>query len=473
MKTRFLKNRGVAGNTLLLTLMITGLIGFLLATYLSLVRTQNMATIRSQAWNATIPVVEAGIEDALMHLNTHGETNLACDGWQYLDGKYIMQRHLGDHFYIVSIFNSTTNGQTVPVITSQGYVSLPVLVASARTAMFATVGIYNADGKNHLGRGVRCAAKRDALFTKGLVAKGQIDMNGNNILTDSFDSLDSNHNTNGRYDPNKRKDNGDVATNSGLIDSLNIGNANIFGRIATGPNGSHRIGNNGAVGTIAWQESNSGLQPGYHQDDMNVEFPDVQEPFSGGAFTPGGETIGGVTYKYVLANGNYELGSLSMSADDKMLVTGNATLYVPGDVSISGNAYVQISAGAVLKLYVAGASASLTGNGVVNQAGNATNFYYYGLPGNTSLSISGNGEMIGVVYAPNANLSLSGGGNSDTDFSGASISKSAKMNGHFKFHYDEALAKHGPNRGFVVTSWDEMVPTDMAYLEGQISLFND
>jgi hypothetical protein len=36
------------------------------------------------------------------------------------------------------------------------------------------------------------------------------------------------------------------------------------------------------------------------------------------------------------------------------------------------------------------------------------------------------------------------------------------MNGHFQFHYDEALRKYGPYRGFILTSWDEMMPRDVA-----------
>jgi hypothetical protein len=67
-----------------------------------------------------------------------------------------------------------------------------------------------------------------------------------------------------------------------------------------------------------------------------------------------------------------------------------------------------------------------------------------------------------VIYAPNANFTMNGGGNSAYDFVGASITKTVTMNGHFKFHYDEALAKYGPSRGFVLTSWNEMTPQEVA-----------
>src|SRR5437773_8236157 len=74
-----------AGSTLLLTVVATGIIGLMLAAYLSLVKVQNISGFRSQAWNATIPVIEAGIEDALCHLNAHGSNavpGLRSEGWE-------------------------------------------------------------------------------------------------------------------------------------------------------------------------------------------------------------------------------------------------------------------------------------------------------------------------------------------------------------------------------------------------------
>jgi len=60
-------------------------------------------------------------------------------------------------------------------------------------------------GAAYLGRGVRVTAVRSQLFVKGLVAKDSIDMNGNNIMTDSFDSTNPNYSTNGVYIASKHK----------------------------------------------------------------------------------------------------------------------------------------------------------------------------------------------------------------------------------------------------------------------------
>ena len=47
-------------------------------------------------------------------------------------------------------------------------------------------------------------------------------------------------------------------------------------------------------------------------------------------------------------------------------------------------------------------------------------------------------------------------------FMGAAVVRTATMNGTFKFHYDEALRIKGPPRGYIVTSWNEMSPAEIA-----------
>lgn len=431
------------GNTIFISLIVAGLVGYLLASYLTLVRSENVATARSQSWNVAIPVLEAGIEEALTHLQYAGTTNLASDGWA-LDStltNYAKQRNLGGGFS----FNARISIANPPVITSTGYAPIPL-------------------SNTNLSRTVMCQTRRNPLFAKGMVAKGQINMNGNNIATDSFDSGDLNYSTNGRYDPTKTKDNGDVATDSGLVNSIAVGNANIRGHVSTGPGGSISIGSGGAVGSKAWQlAGNTGVEAGWSSDDMNVAFPDVQPPFTGGYSTPTGGNVGGTNYEYILATGNYELSQIGLSSNDKVLVTGNATLYVTGNVTMQGQSQIVIGTNASLALYVGTAntnspvSVSLGGSGIANNGGSATNFFYYGLPSNTSVSLSGNAAFIGAIYAPEATFTLGGGGNNTYDFVGASVTATAVLNGHYNFHYDENLGRMGPARGFIVQSWNEYI----------------
>jgi hypothetical protein len=244
-----------------------------------------------------------------------------------------------------------------------------------------------------------------------------------------------------------------VATNSGLVNSLNVGNANIFGRVATGPGGSIAIGPNGAVGDKVWHQTNrKGIMPGYASDDMNVDFKPVQVPFTSGYSTPSGGTVNGVPYNYVLGSGKYQLSNFG----GNVLVTGDAVLHVTQNISFGGNNSLEIAPGANLQVYMSGESAEFAGNATWNKDGSALNLQYWGLPTNTKVAVSGNGAFTGTVYAPQAELTLNGGGKDNYDFVGASISKTAKLNGKVQFHYDEALARVGPDRGYIVNSWNEL-----------------
>jgi hypothetical protein len=172
-------------------------------------------------------------------------------------------------------------------------------------------------------------------------------------------------------------------------------------------------------------------------------------------------TVNGVTYDYVLTNGNYQLSSFS----GKMLVRGNAVLLVTDSFSMSGkNDVIMVTNNATLKLYVAAPSATISGQGAINTSGSPTNLFYYGLPTNTSIDFTGNGEFTGVIYAPSAALSLKGGGNSDQDFSGASVTKTVTMNGNFQFHYDESLGRINTGGIHRITSWNEVANPSSASL---------
>ena len=823
MKTTIVKNRREQGNFLVMALIITAIAGFVLASFLTLAATQSRSITRSQIWNASIPVTEAGIEEALTHLNdncvsndiTGRSPNWTADGWTSSGGTYSKTTYLPDgSYYAVTILTDLPNTWAHPAILSTGNVPAPTVVMPVDT-MFAVVGdatpdpTYNNESTRlSLARKVKVIANLDAIFARGMVAKEWIDLHGNNVSSDSFDSSNPAFSNNGQYDPNplRTRDNGDIASNSSLTNSISGGNANIAGHVSTGPNGSVAIGANGTVGDKAWVAANMhGIQPGHIADDMNVNFPDVKIPFTGGDIPVGGpltitngqvtasntvthgpfvsypvdatgpvttntttvtqdsypaagtyqgfpitntvstttaaypssgtyvgavatnhqsatsatyptagtyvgtpgtnsvptissnypsagtyvgtvstntapltsstipssgavlsgtittncvstttatlpasgyigavttnttattsssspsagtylgsitpvttattsssypsegtyvgsvtpittlttsssapaagtyvgtvttlcsqtlssdknfpaagtycgtpyqtgnsqnnnsawnwykitgysynkitgysydkitgysynqissytyclinsytytgltgysyalitgytyEQITGytyslitgytfaridsytwyntvfttnvvtITYDIVLDTGKYKVDNLN----GNVLVRGQATL-LADNVQITGNNGITINAGAVLKMYVTGASSKIAGNGVINKAGYATNFFYYGLPSNTTLDLSGNGLFIGVVYAPEADYALNGGGHDTTDFIGASVSRTVRMNGHFNFHYDESLGRFGPSRGYLVQSWNEI-----------------
>jgi hypothetical protein len=76
----------------------------------------------------------------------------------------------------------------------------------------------------------------------------------------------------------------------------NVTAETIYGSTATGPNGSAA----GTVGDFGWVSGgNTGIEPGHYANDVNLAFPVVQAPFSGGASGLGGhETITLTNFAY-------------------------------------------------------------------------------------------------------------------------------------------------------------------------------
>lgn len=411
--------RSRAGSILVVAVCTTAIIGVALFGYIQITSNQHRMAVRSQVWNACIPIAEAGIEEALTHCTRNFLTNLNTSGWQLTGNQYVKENKVGAGEFRVTISKTT-----------------PFEINSVGTLPLS-------GGRQGISRRVRVITENRGVFSGAMVVKSFVDLNGNNILTDSYDSRDSAKSTNQRYDPAKAGDKGDVACTAGVRNSVvQVGNANIWGKLFMGATATATCGPNGAVGSVAWHRANnSGIQPGWTHSDFNLSFPDVTPPFADGSgFQPlSGQPLGNTKYEI---NGDWS---------GKIRVTGDATVYVHGDIKFGSTDSLEIAPGANLKVYCAGASAVFTT--VVNANASATNFLYYGLPSNRSVELKGSGSKVtGGIYAPQANVVLSGG----AELFGAVVGNSCKMNGHAQIHYDEALKFELPISGFVVNRWDEL-----------------
>ena len=411
------------GSVLILTLFMGALFGMFLASYLYIERSQKLMANRSQSWNAALAMAEAGVEEALSQLNPGAplppNIDRSANGWggPSTNGLYgPVTRYFANGAYSVVI---TTN--TLPIIYSSGRVTVPSLGATLfRTLKIMTTNI--------------------PMYTVGMAAINNINFNGNNVGTDSFNSSNTNLSTNGHYDSTKTSTNGTVASVAGVV---NVGNANIKGSVLLGPGASDAIKNNGVI-------------TGGVSNDFNVDFPDVVLPSgSAVAATSTSQTIGGTTFQYVFStSGYYAINNLSGSVyvspgvQVTLLLTGNAgpnIIQVGADTNgVSGQ----------LTIYMNGGTFSLGGQAIVD-GGVAANLSYLGTTNNTSISFGGNASFIGTIYAPEASFSLGGGGSSTYDFVGACVVKSISMTGHYVFHFDEALLKSS-SRGYVVIGWQEI-----------------
>ena len=131
MKTTRTSSPNESGGALVYALVTCVIVGSTLAAYMGLANSQHRSIVRSEAWNRAVPVLEAGMEEALTQLHL-SRGNLSANGWLVssnglslsnnitLPGtQYYQTRSLGDSLYIVAISDGT-----YPTITSQAITAL-------------------------------------------------------------------------------------------------------------------------------------------------------------------------------------------------------------------------------------------------------------------------------------------------------------------------------------------------------------
>jgi len=122
---KILSNQSSAeqGMTLPVTLLICGILGILMLSYLSIVQSQHLSVTRAQSWNSAIVTAEAGIEEGLAQLNAAGVStnNLGTNGWTDLGGgTYRKTNSVGGNSYVASILISPAVTNPNPMVVSTG-----------------------------------------------------------------------------------------------------------------------------------------------------------------------------------------------------------------------------------------------------------------------------------------------------------------------------------------------------------------
>ena len=274
---KFSSKKREQGSILVVTL-FTGLaVGIVLAGFLTLISSRYNLTVRSMGWNAAIPVLEAGLEEALTHL--HDDPNSpSANGW--MSGTinelqvYTKERHFtdGSYFY-VWIYNATANN---PWIYSQGFVPSPLHT------------------DQYISRTVRVGASNTpSIFTKAIAATEKVTLSGCGVV-DGFDSRKGGYNTSTNRDAT-----GAIATDSTNKPAVSVVTAHVYGDVNTGGGGTVSVVG-GAVGDTNWNASNTGIQPGWTNNTMNNAFPSNPPPAGGPFPAPAPATaVGGSNILYV------------------------------------------------------------------------------------------------------------------------------------------------------------------------------
>jgi len=404
-----------AGNTLLVVLLITGLVVAALGSYLNLASTEHKTVHRSLCWNAALPLAEAGVEEALSHLNKN-KTNFAADGWT---SNYFKHRSLGRDYYDVH-FDGSPGG----VVT-----------------IYSTGAVQWLDGR-YITRSVRVQglAARDFKFP-GLVAN-DIEFGGT-FTADSYDSTNPTESNNGSYDRTKRGDQALIATPNAVFDLG--GNAKVLGSIAAGRGGSYSSSGSSSVGDMNW--NGKGVQPGHFTNNFAATFPPVVAPFDSGEIPVAGDYLG-TNFTYVLNGGAYMVTNLSSTLyGATMLVKDYSVIFVTGNtINLSK---IVFAPGARLDFYVSAPSISFA---PVIVGASAPMFTIFALPSCTSLSLNNGTYIKGLIYAPDTVLEANG----HAAIEGAIACKEFHCNGTFDFHFDLAFSKPRELPPVRIMNWAEL-----------------
>ena len=424
MKILYQKRRqSEQGFALLMTLGVVVILGITIGSYLLLVSQEEKTVVRSERWNTALTMAEAGVEEALAQMNASPK-NFSANGWVVSSGtNYAPNSSVPNRTLTVGSYTVKIAAATIPTIYSTGYASVP-------------------GTSQQVSRSVKVTAQTEPLFSVGLGSVNSINMNGNGVSSDSWNSHSTNQSNNGLYNGYVGT-NGSVASEQGLV---NIGNHTIDGNLYLGPNASY-----GGSGTVS----------GTIYTDYNVQFPPPVLPTSdtnGNSISWLPATVSGGTNTFT--TGGYYFVNNSNPIYVKPGV--NVTLHVqtqsfnPSTVTIGGGT----TNSATLVIYhdptSPGGSMTLGGNSTGGAIGNRPqNFLYFGLPNVASITLSGTSDFVGAIYAPTASLTLNGGGHGN-NLMGSAIVSQVTLNGHYDFHYDESLATYGPPRGFIPITWQEL-----------------
>ena len=240
-------------------------------------------------------------------------------------------------------------------------------------------------------------------FANAVHGRGNISLIGN-AYTDSYNSTNGAYNVNGN-----RGANGDVSTDATATGSVTINpNSTVNGDVAVGPGGNTATAINNQ-GTITGTTSTEAAA-------WNVPLSSIPS----GVTNQGPLSITGIRM-VTLNEGTYWYSSINSSGNGQLRINGAVKIYVTGNVDIGGN-------------------------GVATAGNLPPNLLIYGTvdPNNsankcTSVSIHGNGDFYGGIYAPDATISVVGNGSVYGSLTGNTVN----INGNGGFHYDEALGNLG------------------------------
>lgn len=412
------------GSTLIAAILISVIVAGITGLYLQSVNQELKETHHTRLLLESVNVAEIGVEDALYAMLNDDWTGWSSGTSGYSRRITDLPTGLGNETRQIDVFVRTSNPKK-PIIVTEAHLRHPL-------------GI-------EVRKQLRIDLSSGGLFMNGLTARDSVEMNGNNVMVDSYSSCEGQP-----YDPStNRNDRGSVASASVEVAAVDLQNADVFGYVATG-GGAPSVGRNGSVTGF---DTPSGVKVDLSRvtTDFYAEFEQVQVPSMSSPITT-------LPSDGKLTMPEYRLSSLSLSGHQAIEVIGDVILVIDDDIAISGHGEIFVPEGSSLTIYVGG-DVDITGNGVVNEGVggvvNPANLLMYGTASEAdgqTINLGGSEIMYGAVYAPFADVSMSGA----SDMYGSVVANTITINGNFDFHYDECLQELGGDSHYSMAGWREL-----------------
>ena len=467
------RSRRERGSVVIVALLISIIIALSLGSYISLGRSTLEIANRAYYNNVAMNLAETGLENGQFAFNQHKlDAADAWDGWTTPESGDAAR--VWDDF----VYEGNNKGK-VRVYVDNYNSSSPALIARSTMTLYRGAPVE---------KWIRVTLTKRSRFDLGMVAK-TITMSGGNVVLDSYDSRKGDYNA-PTADGVNRNDGITVGSTSLEDDTFNLSNSSVYGYVSVGTPDYDglKLGPNASIGPLGA----TGIDYTRVNRDFRMDFDDEVAPSADGlppvssiknttyygsdAGTPGGtydrkDTLNGKTNVRYLAAGNIDLSggkSLTIGRDSSGNISPvNLVIIITatsGDgIKVTGNSstMIKVEEGSSLQVYTA-ANVSIAGGGIAN-ANEPSHFMLFGTkpqPGENesasqSISISGNGNLSAVVYAPGANVTLNGGGSSGHVY-GAVVGHTAKLTGGSNFHYDESLKDLDMGDTYRLHTWQEL-----------------
>ncbi|MBI5382382.1 MAG: hypothetical protein HZA31_10825 [Opitutae bacterium] len=436
------------GSVLLVALLLSAAIGISLLSYLQLCKQSLQFSQRSFYANAAMNLAEIGVEEALYCFNQLDNVANAADAWASP--------------WVCGSGTDTTAHRTfstLPAPAPGASVVVKVYVSNYKPATGASpVIVAQATLTPPTGAAIvkmiEVTLRRRSLFATGLVARTNVNWGGNQ--KSDIDSWNSDPDNNPATAPVPYAVANRTAmctvgcpTASGTAVTLS---GEIYGFAASG-GGAIVGGSVHGLGTTV-------NDPSRRRTDFAATFPTPAVPSTNNSIVSpfpatlprAGDTASGSVYYYNVQSALTIPDNTTITASKKvvLVMTNHASVNV---IALNGNKSINIGANAELTIYTNGGM-QIGGNGFTNNMPSQLIIYGTGTTAQT-ITFSGNGDFTGIIYAPNATVQMHGGGNNGNVY-GSITANTIDMNGHYAFHYDEAVSKINAGNPYGLAKWREL-----------------